>query len=78
MNSFESIRQRKITLRDKEYTVFDVINDQRRDRRNNGLVNLPVKIDGQIYRVIAVESFAIAYIREGMEISLAVEKIDES
>lgn len=52
--------------------VFIVENDKDRDRSNNDLIGSAVIIDGQNYKVVGVESFALTKIAKGDKIGLLV------
>ena len=53
--------------------VASVLNDEEYERDTRHLFGEVVSIDGQTYRVLGVESYAIQTIRKGMPIGLWVE-----
>ena len=54
--------------------VITVVNDKPRDRNDDGLKGNLVEIDGEVFLVKGVESFAVTPIRKGTEIGLLVEQ----
>jgi len=67
--TYKSIESFEIKNRGK---VFMVINDKDRFKSDNDLIGCEVIIDGVIYRVKGIESFAIENIKKGNPIGLLV------
>lgn len=69
MIKYKSIGSHELTNRG---TVFFVKSEKERSTKDNDLIGSQVMIDGKIYIVKSVESFAISIIRKGQQIGLLI------